>query len=64
MISGNRDEISSLRVEHTGELGIILIIYAIQVYIREEYEDRQIKIWIDNTEVLSQMRGGGICVPG
>ena len=47
-----------LRAEHSGDVGILLVLYAIQIYMgtRINPADYEIKIWINNTEVLA--RGG------
>ena len=53
-LPGSTQEMSSLRAEHGGVVGILLILYAIQIYMGpiETPESYTIKIWIDNTDVL------------
>ena len=44
---------SSLRAEHEGAIGILLTLYAIQVYLGlQEQLSKEVIIWIDNAEVL------------
>ena len=43
----------NLRPEHGGALGILLILHAIQVYLKPSaHTYNGVNIWIDNTEVL------------
>ena len=56
--TGSNQEMSSLRADHGGTVGILLIIYSIQIYVGHDVNttDYTIKIWLDNAEVLA--RGG------
>ena len=49
-------EISSLRAEHGGSIGVLLVLYATQIYPGNEVtSDYAVDIWIDNKEV--RLRG-------
>jgi hypothetical protein len=56
---GTQQEMSSLRAEHGGAVGILLILYAIQIYMGPKMNGSKytVKLWIDNAETLD--RGGG-----
>ena len=50
---------SSLRAEHGGAIGILLILYALQTYIGiERVRGKEVVLWIDNAEVLARGRDG------
>ena len=52
---GNRDKISLLRVELSVAIGILLVVYVIQVYMDwTEPPQYAIYIWIENADVLSR----------
>ena len=53
---GSHEEMSSLRAEHGGAISILLILYAILIYLGEDMvpERHGVDIWIDNIEVLSR----------
>ena len=54
---GSQEEISSLRAEHCGVMGILLVLYAIQIYMKiEVVPNYSVNIWIDNVEVLARRR--------
>ena len=54
---GNREEMVSLRAELSGAIGLLLVIYAIQVYMEGyEFPNYVIYVWIDNAEVLTRAR--------
>ena len=54
---GNPSEISSLRIEHTVALTVLLVLYDIQMYMGSGNEELgEITIWLDNTEVISRAR--------
>ena len=54
LIPGNVEEMASLRAELGGAIGILLVIYALQV--QRGASTRPILIWIDNAEVLERAR--------
>ena len=48
-----------MRAEHGEEIGILLVLYAIQIYMRLETQQKyEVDIWIDNTEVLTRGQRG------
>ena len=50
---------SSLRAEHGGAIGILLILYALQTYIGiERVRGKEVVLWIDNAEILARGRDG------
>ena len=54
---GNAEEMASLRAEHGGAIGILMILYAIQLYLGpDEKINKEVIIWIDNAEVLRRAR--------
>ena len=55
---GSEQEILSLRTEHGGVVGVLLVLYDIQIYMgtRINPAEYKVKTWIDNAEVLA--RGG------
>lgn len=59
---GSKDEMLSLRAEHGGVIGILLVLYAIQIYLGiEDLSCYRVHIWLDNTNVLSRGKQGGKC---
>ena len=55
IIPGSKAEMSSLCAEYCGAIDISLNLYAIQVYMGDQYEPSkyQVIIWIDNAETLA-----------
>ena len=46
---------SLLRVEHGGALGVLLMIYTLQIYMgNEETSGYTVDIWIDNKDVIAR----------
>ena len=57
MTPGVVEDMSSLRAEHGGVIGILLTLYAIQVYLGLQKQlNKEVIIWIDNAEVLQRGR--------
>ena len=48
---GSPREMSSLRAEHGGALGILLLLHALHIYYQEEFP-AEMTVLIDNTEVV------------
>ena len=55
---GNVDEMASLRVELGGAIGLLLVIYALQI--QRGASTYPILIWIDNAEVLERARNPAV----
>jgi hypothetical protein len=56
---GDKEEMSSLRAEHSGAVGVLLILYAIQIYMKIVIVPKySVNIWIDNAEVLARGERG------
>ena len=53
---GTKKEIISLRVEHGGALGILLLLYAMSTYCQEDLPS-PLTVYIDNSEVVRRGQG-------
>lgn len=54
IIPGLAAEIPSLRAEYGGAIGVLLVLYALQLYMgTEDTSGYMVDIWIDNKEVIS-----------
>ena len=49
---GHRSDMSSLRVEHGGELGIMLLIYTMQIWYAPMQLPQELQLYVDNSEVV------------
>ena len=57
---GSQIEMSSLRTEHGGAVGILLILYVLHAYLGRNTNPSAytVTIWIDNAEVLRRVKNG------
>ena len=52
---GSATEMSSLRAEHGGAISVLLVLYALQTFLRDEDTTiYTIYIWLDNAEILKR----------
>ena len=65
IIPRSQYEISSLRAEHGGVVGILLILYTIQIYMGKGVNpaNHTVNIWIDNAEVLARGVSRHVAIP-
>ena len=52
---GSQREMTSLRVEHGGALGILLLLHAMNIFYQETFP-KELTIYIDNSEVVHRGR--------
>ena len=53
---GAKEKMSSLRAEHCGAMGVLLILLAIQTYMQlDTAPNFSVDLWIDNAEVLASV---------